>query len=147
MSDKTKSNQRGMEIIRAASEVFSLYGYGKTSLDDIASALNITRSALYYYHRNKDDLFLAVIDNWLHDYRLELEKAIAGEMTTEHRLEIFCRCYLDYRLKFFKINKFNDDDYPVPFDLLKRIKSRSISLQVSIITGILERDDALKDIE
>jgi AcrR family transcriptional regulator len=47
-------------VLRAAAQAFSGNGYYKTSLDDIAAALGITKPTLYYYAKNKEDLIAAV---------------------------------------------------------------------------------------
>jgi TetR/AcrR family transcriptional regulator len=43
-------------ILQEADLLFTRKGYNATSLDDIASRLNITKTALYYYVRNKNEL-------------------------------------------------------------------------------------------
>ena len=47
-------------VLHAAAQAFAEAGYHKTSLDDIAARLGITKPTLYYYARNKDDLIGAV---------------------------------------------------------------------------------------
>ena len=48
-------------ILKIAQEIFSKYGYKKTTLDDIANAVRKGKSSLYYYFDSKEDLFQAVI--------------------------------------------------------------------------------------
>jgi AcrR family transcriptional regulator len=45
-------------ILRAAVEMFLHGGYGRTALNDIAEALNITKPALYHYFRSKEEILL-----------------------------------------------------------------------------------------
>ena len=47
-------------ILKAAYEEFAANGYGKSSLGAIADVVGITRPALYYHYKSKEDLFLAV---------------------------------------------------------------------------------------
>ncbi len=47
-------------ILEAANEQFLQYGYRKTSMDDISKRLNISRTTLYLYFDNKDDVFRGV---------------------------------------------------------------------------------------
>ncbi len=54
--DATREN-----ILKIAREIFSKYGFKKTTLDDIAGAVRKGKSSLYYYFESKEDLFLAVI--------------------------------------------------------------------------------------
>lgn len=44
-------------ILDAAFGVFAAYGYRRTAMDDIAKAAGLSRSALYLYFRNKEDIF------------------------------------------------------------------------------------------
>lgn len=53
-------------IIRAAHAQFRLYGYRKTSMEDIAGELGISRTSLYSYFKNKDEIFRSV-SIWLHE--------------------------------------------------------------------------------
>jgi AcrR family transcriptional regulator len=48
-------------IINAASIAFSKYGYKKTTLDDIAAFTNVSKTGMYYYFKNKEEVFNAVI--------------------------------------------------------------------------------------
>ena len=47
-------------ILLAASEQFKQYGYRKTSMDDIAKRMGVSRASLYSYFKNKDDIFRSV---------------------------------------------------------------------------------------
>lgn len=49
-------------IMQAAFEVFARHGYAATSLDDIASATPVSRQTVYNHFGDKEQLFLAVVD-------------------------------------------------------------------------------------
>lgn len=57
----TKKDLNRENILKTAQEIFSKYGYKKTTLDDIAIAVRKGKSSLYYYFKSKEDLFQAVI--------------------------------------------------------------------------------------
>jgi len=57
--DKARSEATKIKleaILQEADLLFTRKGYNATSLDEIASRLNITKTALYYYVRNKNEL-------------------------------------------------------------------------------------------
>ncbi|GAB1451590.1 hypothetical protein MASR2M47_16460 [Draconibacterium sp.] len=56
-----KKDQNRENILKIAREIFSKYGFKKTTLDDIANAVRKGKSSLYYYFESKEDLFQAVI--------------------------------------------------------------------------------------
>lgn len=49
-------------ILSAAMGVFAQKGWQKTSLDEVASAAGMTKGAIYWHFRNKNDLFFALLD-------------------------------------------------------------------------------------
>lgn len=48
-------------ILDAASELFSVNGYGDTDMADIAKAMGLARNSLYRYYSNKDHILVAVM--------------------------------------------------------------------------------------
>lgn len=43
-------------LLREAARAFSAHGYHDTSLDDVARTLGVTKAALYYYVKNKQEI-------------------------------------------------------------------------------------------
>ncbi|WP_010140078.1 TetR/AcrR family transcriptional regulator [Oceanicola sp. S124] len=48
--------------LRVASRLFNEKGYHATSLDEIADCIGVTKTALYYYFRNKEELLFECIE-------------------------------------------------------------------------------------
>jgi AcrR family transcriptional regulator len=55
-----KKQQVKEKIGTAAMQCFARFGLEKTTLDDIARAVNLNKASLYYYYKNKEDIFLDV---------------------------------------------------------------------------------------
>lgn len=51
-------DDRRIEILRAASRIFSELGFRQATLEDVSGALGMTRPALYHYAKSKDTLLL-----------------------------------------------------------------------------------------
>jgi AcrR family transcriptional regulator len=45
-------------VLKTAAELFLEKSYGRTSMNDVADRLNITKPALYHYFRNKEDILI-----------------------------------------------------------------------------------------
>ena len=61
VKNKTREEKRKEKldiILRNAAKAFMENGYYKTSLDDIARMLNVTKPTLYYYIKNKEDILV-----------------------------------------------------------------------------------------
>ena len=72
-SGTNKKDANRESILKIAQEIFSKYGYKKTTLDDIANAVRKGKSSLYYYFTSKEDLFQEVIQKEVDILRKELE--------------------------------------------------------------------------
>lgn len=57
--DVSDTRQR---ILEAAARVFARKGYAGASLDEIAADAGMTKGAIYWHFRNKQDLFFALVD-------------------------------------------------------------------------------------
>lgn len=65
------------DIIVNAAKVYSRYGYKKTRMDDIAKSVDKGKSTLYYYFKNKDEVFKAVIEYEADILKAEILEAVA----------------------------------------------------------------------
>lgn len=93
------SNKRE-SIIRAAHAQFRLYGYRKTSMEDIAGELGISRASLYSYFNNKDEIFTSV-SIWLHECALaDAEQCLIGSWDGENVSSKIVQALLARHLSF-----------------------------------------------
>lgn len=95
MVDKEKYRD---QIVRVASEIFSKYGYKKTTMEEIAKALRKGKSSIYYYFKSKEEIFEAVIEKEYQVLKNELSKAIKSTSDPEQRL----RRYVLVRMRTFE---------------------------------------------
>lgn len=66
-------------ILSTARDILIKQGYTKTTLDDIASALGMKKSSLYYYYQNKDALLEDVIKNEKEKYIFLITEALSKD--------------------------------------------------------------------
>lgn len=62
MTETSTRDERIEQIRRAAVDVFAEHGFRRTSMALIADAVGVSRSALYQYYDNREDVFRAVIE-------------------------------------------------------------------------------------
>jgi AcrR family transcriptional regulator len=60
---KTKGSVLPEAILQAATRLFIERGFDGTSMYEIAEALGVTRTAIYYYYKNKEAILVALTDN------------------------------------------------------------------------------------
>lgn len=67
ISSASASGSREAQVLAAAFEAFSTYGFRKTSMDDIARLAGMSRSALYLSYANKEDILRSLARDVLND--------------------------------------------------------------------------------
>ncbi|MDJ0112921.1 TetR family transcriptional regulator, partial [Rhodococcus erythropolis] len=60
MQERAKISRR--QILQGAADRFEVTGYGSTSMNDIVSAAQMTKGAVYFHFSSKDELAQAVIE-------------------------------------------------------------------------------------
>ncbi len=62
---------RRQELVEAARALFILHGYDQTTVSDIVKRIGVAQGLFYYYFSTKQDIFFAVVDQFI-------EEAISG---------------------------------------------------------------------
>jgi len=81
--------------LRVAARIFNEKGYHATSLDEIADEIGVTKTALYYYFKNKEQLLydcLRLTYNCGQNARLEAEKA---DGTAFEKLQLLYKRFME----------------------------------------------------
>lgn len=60
-------DRRRREMLWAASDVFTVFGYDLANMQAIADSAGVTKATLYAHFGGKEQLFRAVIDYWLEE--------------------------------------------------------------------------------
>ncbi len=90
---------RREEILRAARDEFTRYGYAGTSMRRIAEATGVTKAALYYHFPDKQTLFRVAIEEEVRRRRERILARIAGIEEPSRRLRELVHAYLDQFLQ------------------------------------------------
>ncbi|HXZ71075.1 MAG TPA: helix-turn-helix domain-containing protein [Streptosporangiaceae bacterium] len=110
-------------IQEIALELFAEQGYEKTSLREIAERLGVTKAALYYHFRSKED----IVRSFVEDYRAELEKVIAWgasqPRTPQSRAEILAR-YADIVSEQLAVIRFMEQNQAAMHSLMSESGAR-----------------------
>ena len=78
--EQKKSTQKRNQLLNAALDVFSQYGFNGASLDEIAQLADMHKSNIFYYYENKEALYVEVLTT-------VLQKWLAPLQTLEAELE------------------------------------------------------------
>jgi AcrR family transcriptional regulator len=80
-----------VRVQQVALELFAEQGYEKTSLREIAERLGVTKAALYYHFKSKEDLVHSFTDDYFAEFDALVAWARAQPRSDEARREILDR--------------------------------------------------------
>ena len=83
-------------ILDAALKVFSRYGYKKSTLEDIASELGMTNTAMYAYAASKRDLYERTVAFVMKRWQSSVQQAVAEKSTAREKMAALCESALYY---------------------------------------------------
>jgi AcrR family transcriptional regulator len=125
------------KIIITAGQIFSRYGFKKTTMEEIARALKMGKSSIYYYFRSKEEIFEAVVRNEANMLRNELTRSIKSVDSPIDKM----RNYVFVRMKAFEklSNYYNAifDKNLDHFDFIEKIRTRYDREELAILRLIL----------
>jgi len=76
-------------IIAVARQIFSRFGFKKTTMDEIAIASRKGKSSIYYYFESKEDIFQAVVEKEASMLKRELQEAIKQVADPKEKLKVY----------------------------------------------------------
>jgi TetR/AcrR family transcriptional repressor of nem operon len=76
-------------LVRESLKLFLLKGYNNVSLSDIAQRVGITKPAIYFHFKNKEDLADAVLNHFTHSMTEWSQKRFGSFTTTRELLRAF----------------------------------------------------------
>jgi len=82
-----KAAKTRLAILSAAEQYFSRNGYAATRLEDIADSVGLTRAALFYHFRDKQTLYVAMLEEAFGSLVEHLDEALSSQGSITERIE------------------------------------------------------------
>ena len=100
---RPRSERFRKQVLETARRIFQRKGYAKTTMMDIAKALNKSKSTLYYYFKSKEDIFAAIVQDISEQLQNELMKVIKSKADTKTLLKRYIIKRMEYSNKIAKL--------------------------------------------
>lgn len=127
-----------LQIVAAAGITFSRFGFKKTTMDDIAFAAGKGKSSLYYYFKNKEEVFEAVVDYEAETLKSEINEALLKIDKPIDKLHT----YISKRMHRFvaKGNLYTalNDNFLATLSFIEKIRNKHREWEINIIDSILK---------
>jgi AcrR family transcriptional regulator len=100
--EQDRSPDTRSRLRQLALKLFAEQGYEKTSLREIAEQLGVTKAALYYYFKSKEDIVRSLVEDYVTDMDALIAWGRAEPRTPDTRAEIVRR-YLHIMENFSEV--------------------------------------------
>jgi len=134
-----KKDETRMKILAAAQDVFNRYGYGKSTVDDIAKEMGKGKSSIYYYFTSKEDIFKAVIEKELQLMKSRILTAVSQKTDSREKLKV----YVVERMQGLKSlkNLYNvlRTEHPSQRDFVDQTRQQTDQEEINVVAGILNQ--------
>ncbi|HLF15514.1 MAG TPA: TetR/AcrR family transcriptional regulator [Bacteroidota bacterium] len=139
------------KILNAAVGLFRDKGYMKTSMDDIAHAVGLTKGGIYYYVKKKEHLLVEmhykIVDTFLHKFAVALESESDFSMKIYSWVKTHVAIMHDFE-PYIKIYFKELDNIPEKESIAIQKKSNAAQLMLrNVIVEGIEKKQVRSDID
>ncbi|WP_088653470.1 TetR/AcrR family transcriptional regulator [Geofilum rhodophaeum] len=125
-------------ILDASRELFARFGYKKTTMEDIAMALRKGKSSLYYYFKNKEEIFQAVIELESELLYSRLKELVAGNSAAPDKLRAYVKVRMETIGQLENYQKVLKEDLYGGYEFLGSFKQSGDTLEENLLKTILD---------
>ncbi|MRR36101.1 TetR/AcrR family transcriptional regulator, partial [bacterium] len=83
-------------IFKAALKLFAKYGYRKTTVDEVAAAVGMSKGNIYFYVSSKRDLYEKTVGNALQEWRDNVGAAVAETEDIVDKFSVMSQLSFEY---------------------------------------------------
>ncbi|MCA1920435.1 MAG: TetR/AcrR family transcriptional regulator [Flavobacterium piscis] len=132
-------------ILQTARELLAKTGFAKTTLDDIAKALGMKKSSIYYYYVNKDALLEDVMKREEENFCIVVKESLNKSETVIDKIINYEKAKFKYIQETIKLHEISTsiiiEFKSKLFEHIKSIHKKEIDMLTSIL------DDSIKNKE
>src|SRR5205814_10557537 len=114
------------DILRTAARLFQQRGYHATSMNDVASALKLSKGGLYHHFQSKDEILFNLMDHAMDVTQERVINGVRDIADPEERLRMLIRRHIEVVLSVRdrEITVMLHENHPLPPSLRRRINAR-----------------------
>lgn len=132
-----KIEVRKEQIRAAALRCFSQYGFNKTTVDDISSAIGMKKASLYYYYKNKEAIFCEMIESEVQNFIEKAKVKIARTKSATNKLILLVKIETEYFQE--KVGMFDlsvstvIETQPILNEITAKVRKKGVDLWAGVI--------------
>jgi AcrR family transcriptional regulator len=132
------------QIIAASRQIFSRFGFKKTTMDEIAQSVNKGKSSIYYYYASKEDIYKAVIEKEASIIRDELTNAIRQATDPVEKLKTYVRVRMRTFHDMANFYEAIKNEFLTHLDFVNKVREKYDKEEMQMVESFLKEGVAQK---
>jgi AcrR family transcriptional regulator len=133
------NDSRRKEILEKSTECFIKFGFNKTTLDEIGDSIGFNKAALYYYFKNKEELFVQVVNNQLTKGLDKLQSDIVDMPDDETKILKYLWNRTQVYTNLVKLTSLSNENILDLNNTFEEIYGPYKKLEINFLKGILSK--------
>ncbi len=125
-------------IIKTAQQLFSRFGFLKTTGDEIAKAARMGKASLYHYFKSKEDIFRDVIEKESQVLSGKTREAIEREKTPQGKMKAFIVTRMECLSELANIYDALKNEYLEHYAFIEKTREANFREEIETVKAILE---------
>ena len=126
------------QIIAAAAQVFTRYGFKRATMGDIAEAAGMSRAALYLVYPSKEDALTSVMSHVFGAMLEEIRQGLGRYATVAEQLAFAFDVWCVTAFELGQVSPDAKDLYESSFQFAAEVTSRAAADFVALVADLLE---------
>ncbi|MBU0690565.1 TetR/AcrR family transcriptional regulator [bacterium] len=124
-------------IIKTAQKLFSQFGLKKVTTDDIAREARISKTTLYKFYRNKEDVFQDVVELETNQMIARITESVDAQDSVESKLKAFLNAKISSIHNLINFYRVTHDSWNEHWPFISEIHDRFLNEEKRILLAIL----------
>ena len=138
-----KRNSRG-RILHIAAEKFARFGFYKTTIEEIARNAHISKGLIYHYFPNKEDLYMAFIEQEAAKIFQEADEVLSGVKSATKKLALYVDIKVKWMEQMFIFKELEELEFWFDTEEMRSRMRKLMEQEQVLIQGILKEGIAQK---
>ena len=144
----TKKEDVKNKIGKAAMQCFAKFGLDKTTLGDIAKVVGLNKATLYYYYKNKEDIFLEIAVSEGEEYLAKLQQQTVRKKGIENQIWFYMLSRFNYYKNVLNMNRVSSETLnkilPKFFELYDSMMKQEKKFLSQLIENAIKNEELVK---
>lgn len=128
---------RRRAILDASQTLFGRHGLRKVTTDDIAREAHVSKSTIYRFYRNKQEILEDVVRGEMDELLGAIETAVAAESTVEGKLRAHLKTKIEAVHRLINLHGVTCETMAEHWDRADRLRERFLAAETRIVADIL----------